>query len=72
MEIIGLDLNKRSSQLAMKADDGTITDRPIATTRERFTTVFGERPRARILLEASTAPAATQNLPVVATPNSPS
>ena len=54
MEIIGLDLHKRESQLSSKADDGTITDRRIATSRERFTAVFGERPRARILLEAST------------------
>ena len=54
MEIIGLDLHKRESQLAIKADDGTITDRRIATSRERFTAVLGARPRARILLEAST------------------
>ena len=54
MEIIGLDLHKRESQLSIKADDGSITDRRIATSRERFTAVFGARPRARILLEAST------------------
>jgi transposase len=54
MEIIGLDLHKRESQLSIKAADGTITDRRIVTRRERFTAVFGERPRARILLEAST------------------
>ena len=54
MEIIGLDLHKRESQLSINADDGTITDRRIATTRERFTAVFGARPPARILLEAST------------------
>ena len=33
---------------------GTITDRRIATSRERFTAVLGVRPRARILLGAST------------------
>ena len=33
MEIIGLDLHKRESQLSSKADDGTITDRRIATSR---------------------------------------
>ena len=54
MESIGPDLHKRESQLAINADDGTITDRRIATSRERFTAVFGARPRARILLEAST------------------
>ena len=54
MEIIGLDLHKRESQLAIKAEDGTITDRRIVTSRERFTAVLRARPRARILLEAST------------------
>lgn len=54
MEIIGLDLHKRESQLSSKAADGTITDRRIVTSRERFTAVLGGRPRARILLEAST------------------
>lgn len=43
---IGLDLHKRKSQLAIKAEDGTITDRRIVTSRERFTAVFGGRPRA--------------------------
>ena len=54
MEIIGLDLHKRESQLSIKADDGTITERRIATSRERFTAVLGGRAPARILLEAST------------------
>ena len=45
MAIIGLDLHKRETQLSIKADDGTITDRRITTNRERFTAVFGERPR---------------------------
>ena len=48
MEIIGLDLHKRASQLSIKADDGSITDRRIATSRDRFTAVLGERPPARI------------------------
>ena len=34
--------------------DGSIIDRRIATSAERFTAVFGTRPRARMLLEAST------------------
>ena len=54
MDIIGLDLHKRESQLSIRAEDGTITERRIITSRERFTAVFGARPRARILLEAST------------------
>ena len=54
MEIIGLDLHKRESQLSIRTEDGTITERRIVTSRERFTAVLGARPRARILLEAST------------------
>jgi len=54
METIGLDLHKRESQLSIQAEDGTITERRIVTSRERFTAVLGHRPRARVLLEAST------------------
>jgi transposase len=54
MEIIGLDLHKRESQLCSKSADGSITERRIVTSRERFTALLGERPRARILLEATT------------------
>jgi len=54
MDIVGLDLHKRESQLALKGPDGTITDRRIATSRERFTGALGDRPRARILPEEST------------------
>jgi hypothetical protein len=57
MEIIGLDRHKRESRRSIKTDDGTITDRRIRTRRDRFTAVFGERPRARIRLEARTASA---------------
>ena len=48
-----MDLHKRERQLAINADDGTSTDLRVATSRERFPAVFGDRPRARILLEAS-------------------
>lgn len=54
MEIIGLDLHKRESQLCMKSEDGKITERRIVTSRDRFTAVLGSRPHARILLEATT------------------
>ena len=54
MDTIGLDLHKRESQLSIKAEDGTIIERRIVTSRERFTPVLGTRPHARILLEAST------------------
>ena len=52
MEIIGPDVYRCESQVAIKAEDGTITDRRIVTRREWFTAVLGARPRARILLDA--------------------
>jgi transposase len=54
MDTIGLDLHKRETQLCVLTADGELIERRIATTRERFTAVLGDRPRARILLEAST------------------
>ena len=45
MESMGVDLPKRESRLAIKAKDGTITDREIVTSRERFTAVSGGRAR---------------------------
>lgn len=54
MDTIGLDLHKRESQLCILAEDGAIAERRIATTRDRFTAVLGDRPPARVLLEAST------------------
>lgn len=54
MDTIGLDVHKRESQLCSKTEDGVMTDRRIVTSRERFTAVLGNRPPARILLEATT------------------
>lgn len=54
MDTIGLDLHKRESQLCIISDDGSISERRIVTSRERFTAVLGNRSPARILLEAST------------------
>lgn len=54
MNTIGLDLHKRESQLCVLTEEGEVIERRIVTSRERFTAVLGGRPRARILLEAST------------------
>ena len=54
MDMIGIDLHKRESQLCTLAADGTVTEQRIITSRERFTAVFGNRAPARILIEAST------------------
>jgi hypothetical protein len=40
MDIVGLDLHKRASQLASTAPDGTTTDRRIVTSRDRLTAVL--------------------------------
>lgn len=54
MDTIGLDLHKRESQLCIGRDDGSVEERRIVTSRERFAAVLGDRPRARVLVEAST------------------
>lgn len=54
MDTIGLDLHKRESQLCIGHDDGSIEERRIVTSRERFTAVLGDRSPTRVLLEAST------------------
>jgi transposase len=54
MDMIGIDLHTRESQLCMLAADGKLTEQRIGTSRERFTAVFGTRAPARILIEAST------------------
>ena len=41
MDTIGLDLHKRESQLCIGHDDGTVEERRIVTSRERFTAVLG-------------------------------
>jgi transposase len=54
MEYGAIDLHKKESQVRILTEDGTVIDRRIPTTRERLTVLFWGRPRARILIEAST------------------
>ena len=54
MDHIGIDVHKRESQIYILAEDGELIERRIRTEPERFAAVLGGRPRARILLEAST------------------
>lgn len=54
MDSIGIDLHKRESQPCILTDEGELIERRIATNRERFTATLGNRPPARVLLEAST------------------
>jgi transposase len=54
MDHIGIDVHKKESQIYILAESGEITERCIRTEGERFAALLGTRPRARILIEAST------------------
>jgi len=54
MEYLGIDVHKVESQICILTESGEIIERRIRTERERFAAVLGERPRAKILIEAST------------------
>jgi len=54
MDHIGIDVHKRESQIYILAESGEVIERRIRTEPERFAAVLGARPRARILIEAST------------------
>lgn len=54
MDHIGIDVHKRESQIYILADGGEVIEQRIRTEPERFAAVLGARPRARILIEAST------------------
>jgi transposase len=54
MDHIGIDVHKMESQLCILSEDGRLSELRIRNTPERFAAILGDRPRARILLEAST------------------
>ena len=54
MDHIGIDVHKRESQISILAEGGTMLEQRIRTEPERFAAVLGARPRARVLIEAST------------------
>lgn len=54
MESIGIDVHKVHSQVCIFAEDGEVLERGIRTGPDRFAGLLGDRPRARILIEAST------------------
>ena len=54
MDHIGIDVHKRESQICILAEGGELIEQRIRTEPERFTAVLGDRPRARIVMEAST------------------
>jgi len=54
MDYVGIDLHKKESQICILSGGGELSERRIRTEPSRFAEMLGERPRARILLEAST------------------
>jgi transposase len=54
MDYVGIDLHKKESQICGLSKDGRLSECRIRTEPRRFAEVLGGRPRARILLEAST------------------
>jgi transposase len=54
MDYIGIDLHKKESQICILREGGQLSECRIRTEPGRFAEVLGGRPRARILLEAST------------------
>ena len=54
MEHIGIDVHKNQSQICILTSEGELIEKRIVTGRGRFAAVFGSRPGARILIEAST------------------
>ncbi|HEY3118008.1 MAG TPA: IS110 family transposase [Chloroflexota bacterium] len=54
MEHIGIDVDKKESQICILAEGGELLERRLRTEPARFAEVLGDRPRARIVLEAST------------------
>jgi transposase len=54
MDHVGMDLGKRESQIAILTEDGEVIDMRIRTERHRLVEIFARRPKAKILVEAST------------------
>ncbi|WNG37964.1 IS110 family transposase [Archangium violaceum] len=55
MEYIGIDVHKRDSQVCILAEHGEVVlEQRIRTQRERLGELLSKRPKARVLLEAST------------------
>lgn len=54
MEYGAIDLHKKESQIQILTETGELIERRLPTTREALRDLFRGRPRARVLLEAST------------------
>ena len=54
MEHIGIDVHQNSCQVCVLTEDGGLVERRIKTDRLSLSAMFGDWPRARILVESST------------------
>jgi transposase len=54
MEHVGIDVHKRESQVEILTEQGEVIVQRVRTERQRLGEVFGKRPPAKILIEAST------------------
>jgi transposase len=54
MDHMGIDVHKRESQIYILAEGGEVVEQRIRTEPERFAAVRATRPRARMVIEAST------------------
>lgn len=54
MDYVGLDLGMTASQVCLLTDSGQLFEQRLKTSADSLRQAFGSRPRARILLEAST------------------
>lgn len=54
MDHIGIDVGMVNSHICELRESGEVVERQIRTERKRLVEVFGNRPKARILMEAST------------------
>jgi transposase len=54
MEHVGMDLGKKESQIAILTEAGELIEKRMRTERDRLVAYFKDRPKAKILIEAST------------------
>lgn len=54
MDHSGIDVHQKGSHIGILTEGGELIERRVHTEPQRFAVVLGDRPRARILLEAST------------------
>ena len=54
MEHVGIDVHASESQICRLTEEGEILEHRVRTRPDRFEEILGNRPRARILIEAST------------------